>query len=113
MILLVSLIILASFSFLVCLILLARTGILTVALLAGDIGQSGLVPGREILMDTMKRLNMIRLEYLRLRAKRGGPLPTRYGDFTPLGRPAGGGGGVSGKVFRKSLPKGVGINIIA
>ena len=28
-------------------ILLARTGILTVALLAGDIGQSGLVPGRE------------------------------------------------------------------
>ena len=28
--------------------LLARTGILTVALLAGDIGQSGLVPGREL-----------------------------------------------------------------
>ena len=27
--------------------LLARTGTLTVALLAGDIGQSGLVPGRE------------------------------------------------------------------
>ena len=29
------------------LFLLARTGTLTVALLAGDIGQSGLVPGQE------------------------------------------------------------------
>ena len=31
----------------VVLVLLDRTGTLTVALLAGDIGQSGLVPGRE------------------------------------------------------------------
>ena len=36
-----------SFAWIKVLFLLARTGILTVALLAGDIGQSGLVPGQE------------------------------------------------------------------
>ena len=42
------------------------------------------------------------------------PLPTRYGDFTPLGRPAGRGGeGVSEKFSGKVFPKGVGMNIIA
>ena len=40
--------------FLFCLMLLARTGILTVALLAGDIGQSGLVPGQEKVNHVMK-----------------------------------------------------------
>ena len=86
------------------LLLLARTGILTVALLAGDIGQSGLVPGQEQVKLPGKNITYKRMTYLWLRAKRGCPLPTRYGDFIPLGRPAGGGRGVSekvsGKVFR-------------
>ena len=82
--------------------LLARTGTLTVALLAGDIGQSGLVPGRE--KDNISCVKMVGgfMLILLIRAKRGGPLPTRYGDFTPLGRPAGRGGGEG---VRKSFPE--------
>jgi len=84
--------------------LLARTGTLTVALLAGDIGQSGLVPGRENEFSLKRQNYETKILYSGFRAKRGGPLPTRYGDFIPLGRPAGGGRGVSekvsGKVFR-------------
>ena len=86
------------------LLLLARTGILTVALLAGDIGQSGLVPGRETRAIWVKCDMSINDKRVLSWAKRGAPLPTRYGDFIPLGRPAGGGRGVSekvsGKVFR-------------
>ena len=85
-------------------LLLARTGTLTVALLAGDIGQSGLVPGRELLDTMWKLLLFNNANIVQLWAKRGAPLPTRFGDFIPLGRPAGGGRGVSekvsGKVFR-------------
>ena len=44
---------------------------------------------------------------LRFRAKRGGPLPTRYGDFTPLGRPAGGGRGSPKKFPEKFSENGV------
>ena len=84
--------------------LLDRTGTLTVALLAGDIGQSGLVPGQEPEHNLFYQSKINDVLYLTFRAKRGDPLPTRYGDFIPLGRPAGGGRGVSekvsGKVFR-------------
>ena len=84
--------------------LLARTGTLTVALLAGDIGQSGLVPGQEPEIQCGDLLFVGEGLQFWIRAKRGAPLPTRYGDFIPLGRPAGGGRGVSekvsGKVFR-------------
>ena len=85
--------------------LLARTGTLTVALLAGDIGQSGLVPGQELMLILENVNVIIYAQRGQIQAKRGAPLPTRYGDFIPLGRPAGGGRGVSekvsGKVFRK------------
>ena len=87
--------------------LLARTGTLTVALLAGDIGQSGLVPGRETMFLICKERRKQGSVHSQFRAKRGAPLPTRYGDFIPLGRPAGGGRGVSEKVFRKVSGYGV------
>ena len=97
-----------------CQCLLARTGTLTVALLAGDIGQSGLVPGRETMFLICKEKGKQGSVHSQFRAKRGAPLPTRYGDFIPLGRPAGGGSGGLRKSFRKSFPKmGFGINIIA
>ena len=88
-------------------LLLARTGILTVALLAGDIGQSGLVPGREQMNSSMDMIIFTRGHNLRIRAKRGAPLPTRYGDFIPLGRPAGGGRGSPKKFPEKFSDNGV------
>ena len=83
-------------------------------MLAGDIGQSGLVPGRELFDKSANSINVSVLVGAQIQAKRGAPLPTRYGDFIPLGRPAGGGSGGLRKSFRKSFPKmGFGINIIA
>ena len=89
------------FSYLV----LARTCTESVPVLAGDIGQSGLVPGRET-NKTHENVHLLKNgQRGAIQAKRGAPLPTRYGDFIPLGRPAGGGRGVSekvsGQVFRK------------
>ena len=82
-------------------------------MLAGDIGQSGLVPGREQIEESAIVLCYIIRHSSGFRAKRGAPLPTRYGDFIPLGRPAGGGRGSPKKFPEKFPDMGFGINIIA
>ena len=95
------------------LIVLARTCTESVPVLAGDIGQSGLVPGRETKEEYIKKCKILKVVYSGFRAKRGAPLPTRYGDFIPLGRPAGGGRGSPKKFSEKFPDMGFGINIIA
>ena len=72
-------------------ILLDRTGIVTVAMLAGDIGQSGLVPGRA-------PVHSISTFYVPGNIVVTNPPPwapleggVKSPEISPLGRPAGGG----------------------
>ena len=77
---------------------------MTVALLAGDIGQSGLVPGRAPVhsISTFYVPGNIVVTNPPPGAPIGGG--SKSPEIIPLGRPAGGGrGGVSEKVFRKFL----------
>ena len=72
-------------------LLLDRTGIVTVAMLAGDIGQSGLVPGRA-------PVHSISTFYVPGNIVVTNPPPwapiwggVKSPEISPLGRPAGGG----------------------